>query len=124
MPASPGRLAVLAISLAPAGAAGADLPPKVAPPAPALLSPTPVAGWTGLYAGSYLGGAVGVFSDRARSAGRWTALGGATGALVGYAWRSGAIVYGVEGDLGANNLDRRFAAAPGMVASQAGPRRL
>ncbi|MGD0721656.1 MAG: outer membrane beta-barrel protein [Roseiarcus sp.] len=112
-------LALMAISLSPAGASAADLPSTAAPPAPALLSPAPVAGWTGLYAGSYLGGAVGVFSDRAKSAGSWTALGGATGALVGYAWRSGAVVYGVEGDLGANNLDRKFAAAPGMVASQA-----
>jgi outer membrane immunogenic protein len=109
-------LALLVTVLSPIGALAADL---AAPPAPLLLSPAPVAEWAGLYAGTYFGGGIGSFSDRKNAAASGSALGAATGTLVGYNWQNGAIVYGLEGDLGANYLNRKFGAAPGLPAREA-----
>ena len=109
-------LALFVTVLSPIGALAADL---AAPPAPLLLSPAPVAEWAGLYAGTYFGGGIGSFSDRKNAAASGSALGAATGTLVGYNWQNGAIVYGLEGDLGANYLNRKFGAAPGLPAREA-----
>jgi hypothetical protein len=66
-----------------------------------------------------LGRRVGSFSDRKNAAASGTALGAATGTLVGYNWQNGAIVYGLEGDIGANYLNRKFDATPGLPAREA-----
>ena len=102
MQISRGYLALFVMALSPIGALAADLA------APPLLSPAPVAEWAGLYAGTYFGGGIGSFSDRKNAAASGSALGAATGTLVGYNWQNGAIVYGLEGDIGANYLNRKF----------------
>jgi outer membrane immunogenic protein len=110
-----GSLAAIVAAFAPIGAIAADLPSKAAPP---VLSPEPVVNWAGFYAGSFVGGAVGSFATRQSAAENGTAFGGTVGTLVGYNWQSGALVYGVEGDIGSNYLTRRFDAKPGLVASE------
>ena len=97
------------------GAFAADLPSKAAPP---VLSPAPVASWAGFYAGSFVGGSFDSFPTRQRATARGTAFGGTTGALVGYNWQSGALVYGLEGDLGSNYVTKKFSTKPGLVANQ------
>jgi outer membrane immunogenic protein len=94
----------------------ADLPPPAAPAA--MFSPAPASDWRGLYAGSFLGAEQGLFSTRETSSASGSALGWATGALVGYNWQSGAIVYGLEGDMTANSAQKKFGAAPGLVANE------
>ncbi|WP_158815452.1 outer membrane protein [Methylocapsa sp. S129] len=88
-------------------------------PAPAVISPEPVVNWAGLYAGSFVGGAIGSFATRQNVAESRVALGAATGALVGYNWQNGALVYGLDGDIGSNYLTRKFGAAAGVVANEA-----
>jgi outer membrane immunogenic protein len=116
MQISRSALALFVIAFSPIGAHAADL---AAPPAAPLLSPSPVADWAGLYAGTFFGGGVGSFSDRKNAAASGTALGAATGTLVGYNWQNGAVVYGLEGDIGANYLNRKFDAAAGLPAREA-----
>jgi outer membrane immunogenic protein len=112
------RLACFILTASPVAALAADLPPT-SPPPPPPLSAAPAASWAGLYAGSYFAGALGVYADRADRAAGGTALGGATGTLVGFNWTGGVLVYGIEGDLGADVLNRKFGPAPGLVAGQA-----
>ena len=117
MRVAPGKfVTVCALACSVGGALAADLPSKSAPPA---SSPAPVSDWAGLYAGSFVGGALGSFSTRQGASANATALGATTGALVGYSWQNGALVYGVEGDIGSNYLVGKFAAAPGLVANEA-----
>jgi opacity protein-like surface antigen len=106
---------VVAAVLSSAGAWAADLPSKAAPP---ILSATPVANWSGFYAGSFVGGSFNSFATRETAAASGTAFGGTTGALIGYNFQSGAIVFGVEGDIGSNYGRQRFSAKPGLVANQ------
>ncbi len=96
------------------GARAADLPSQSASPASA-----PPSNWGGLYAGSFVGGALGSFSTRESASASGTAWGGATGALAGYNWQDGVLVYGLEGDVGSNYLTRKFSGAPGLVANEA-----
>lgn len=110
-----GTLALWVMVFSAVGAFAADLPSKSASP---VLSPAPVSDWAGLYAGSFVGGALGSFSTRESASAHGTALGATTGALVGYGWRNGVLVYGLEGDIGSNYLARKFAAAPGLVANE------
>jgi outer membrane immunogenic protein len=98
-----------------AGAArAADLPPQ---PGPSASAPT--SNWGGLYAGSFVGGALGSFSTRQSASAAGTAWGGATGALAGYNWQDGVLVYGLEGDIGSNYLTRKFDGAAGLPANEA-----
>jgi opacity protein-like surface antigen len=111
----PQSLILIALFIAPAGAFAADLPSKAAPP---VLSPASVANWSGFYAGSFIGGSLDSFSTRENASASGTAFGGTTGALIGYNWQRGALVYGVEGDIGSNYVTRQFSAKPGLVANQ------
>jgi len=94
----------------------ADFPSESKSPA---SLPAPVSDWAGLYAGSFVGGALGSFATRQSASARGTALGATTGALAGYSWQNGALVYGLEGDIGSNYLTQKFAGAPGLVANEA-----
>jgi len=107
-------LALSVMALSAGGARGAEAPPQSTPRAPA-----PVSNWGGLYAGSFVGGALGSFSTREGASASGAAWGGATGALAGYDWQNGALVYGLEGDIGSNYLIRKFSGAPGLVANDA-----
>jgi outer membrane immunogenic protein len=107
-------LALSVVVFSAAGARAADLPSQSASPASA-----PASNWGGLYAGSFVGGALGSFSTRQSASAGGTAWGGATGALAGYNWQDGVLVYGLEGDIGSNYLTRKFSGAPGLVANEA-----
>jgi outer membrane immunogenic protein len=111
----PGNFTAVVAAFMSSGAIAADLPSKAAPP---VFSPAPVSSWAGLYAGSFLGGALGSVSTRQGASASGTAWGGAVGTLVGYNWQSGALVYGLEGDIGSNYLTRHFDPQPGLVANQ------
>ncbi len=115
---SAGIFALLVAAFSPVGAFAADLPSPSAPP---VLSPPLVSDWSGLYAGSFAVGALGSFatSTPEGASARGAAWGATTGALAGYDWQSGVLVYGLEGDIGSNFLVRKFAAAPGLVANDA-----
>lgn len=109
------NLVLFAAIFSSVGAFAADLPSKAAPP---VFSPAPVANWAGFYAGSFVGGSFDSFSTRQSATASGTAFGGTTGALVGYNWQSGALVYGLEGDLGSNYVTKKFSTKPGLVANQ------
>ncbi|HLJ72892.1 MAG TPA: outer membrane beta-barrel protein [Roseiarcus sp.] len=105
-------------ALAPCSAFAADLP--TSKPAPAIFSPAPAADWRGFYAGSFVGATVGVYTTRETGSASFSGSGAGftTGALAGYNWQTGAFVYGVEGDIGSNSAEHKFAAAPGFVANE------
>lgn len=109
------NLILFAAICSPACAFAADLPSNAAPP---VFSPAPVANWAGFYAGSFVGGSLNSFSTREGAGASGSAFGATTGALIGYNWQSGALVYGLEGDIGSNYVTRQFSARPGLVANQ------
>jgi hypothetical protein len=115
MRTNPRHFILLAAISFPAAAFAADFPSKTTLP---VLSPAPVANWAGFYAGSFVGGSLERFSTRQSASASGAAFGATTGALVGYNWQSGALVYGLEGDLGSNYGAKKFAARPGLVANQ------
>ena len=99
---------------------GADLPPESSsPPPPAsFYSPVPVSRWSGFYAGSFVGGALGSFTTSQQSKASGSGGGFASGAVVGYALQSGRFVYGLEGDLGSNTASGKISARPGLAATE------
>jgi outer membrane immunogenic protein len=115
MRTNPRHFILLAAISFPAAAFAADFPSKTTLP---VLSPAPAANWAGFYAGSFVGGSLERFSTRQSASASGAAFGATTGALVGYNWQSGALVYGLEGDLGSNYGAKKFAARPGLVANQ------
>jgi outer membrane immunogenic protein len=99
-----------------ASAHGADLGVKRAPPSPPppILATSP---WTGFYAGATYGaGYSSVRSSQAvsKTASAW---GQTSGALVGYAFQSGPLVYGPEGDFSFHVLRPENSGAAGLSAS-------
>ena len=104
--------------LAPLSALAADLPTKKAPP-PLFVQAAP--DWSGFYAGSFVGGTLGVFSTRPAAGGASVSGSGGgftAGALAGYNFQTGAVVYGLEGDIGTNSAERKLSAPAGGVASE------
>ncbi len=100
--------------LAPMAALAADLPTsKPAPPIMTMMN----GGWAGLYAGSLVGVTYGVATTREGHSATASEAGLMDGVLVGYNWQSGAIVYGLEGDLASNYGKQSFGASPGLVAN-------
>jgi outer membrane immunogenic protein len=102
-------------ALAPGMASGADLP--TSKPAP-IFTQIPAADWRGFYAGSFVGVGFGMVTTRQTGSASTSSPGLLTGALMGYNWQSGAIVYGLEGDLSANYAKEKFGAAPGLLANE------
>jgi opacity protein-like surface antigen len=104
------------VGIASSRVAAADLPQ----PAPTfeVFSPSPSAGWQGLYAGSFIGLQQGLFTTRQSTSATGSALGFSSGVLVGYNFETGAIVYGLEGDIAANTAEKKFAAQPGLPANE------
>lgn len=102
-------------ALAPQGAQGADLPTRKTPVP--ILAQAPAPDWSGLYAGTIVGVGLGVYTTRETASASASAPGLLTGALIGYNWQYGAIVYGLESDLSANYAKGKIAAAPGLVAN-------
>src|ERR1700683_812585 len=92
-------------------ALSADLPPPVAPRAPATYVPTtvPVYNWSGIYIGANGGYAVGTSSRNNAAAGLTTGNfntnGGLAGGTVGGNVQWGAAVLGIEGDWDWSNLN-------------------
>lgn len=115
MRANPRNLILLAAVCFPVAALASDLPSKAAPP---IFSPAPASNWAGFYAGSFVGGSLEQFATRQSASASGSAFGATTGALVGYNWQSGALVYGLEGDIGSNYGAKKFSAKPGLVANQ------
>ena len=96
------RILLAAIALAALGSAStwaSDLPMKQAYKAPAMLAPTPVYNWTGLYVGGNLGGAWGNLevSDVANGATISPDASGFTGGgQIGYDYQMGPWVIGIR----------------------------
>lgn len=100
----------------------ADLPsstPPNAPPPGNIYSPIPMTRWSGLYAGSFIGGALGSFTTSQQSKASGDGFGFTSGAIIGYAFQSGRVIYGLEGDIGSNSASETFAAQPGLAANEA-----
>jgi opacity protein-like surface antigen len=97
-------------------AIAADLPSPA--PTPAMFSPAAATDWRGLYAGSFIGLQQGRFSTSQATSANGAALGFSSGVLVGYNWQSGAIVYGLEGDIAANSAQKKFGGQPGLIANE------
>ena len=109
-------LGLLASVFSPIAAFAADLPThKSAPP---LYSPTPVSNWSGFYAGAFVGGLDGSFTTSEASRASGDSFGFTSGVLAGYAFQSGSLVYGVEGDIGSNSFSKKFNAQPGLVGNE------
>jgi outer membrane immunogenic protein len=115
MLANPKNFILFAAVSFPAAALAADLPSKAAPP---IFAPAPAANWAGFYAGSFVGGSFEHFATRQITSASGAAFGATTGVLVGYNWQTGALVYGLEGDIGSNYGAKKFSAKPGLVANQ------
>ena len=96
-------------------ARAADLGQKPPPPPPPSL-PT-ISPWTGFYAGATYG--VGYSSVKSSQTGSSTASGwGQTsGALAGYAFQSGPLIYGPEGEFNYHILRPENTGGPGLTAS-------
>ena len=113
------RSIVLGLALgacAPVVASASDLP---APRAPAPnYAPAPFAGWSGFYAGSFVGGVAGAAATSQAISASGVGYGVVGGALAGYNFESGRWVYGVEGDIGSTSVQHFFNARPGLVANE------
>ena len=105
------------VSLTAFGAAqAADLPSRKAP----ILSPAPVASWEGFYAGTLFSVGQARFTASQTVSHTQSASGTNMAALAGYNFKSGAWIYGLEGDLGFNKLSKSSAGVSGsLVAHQA-----
>jgi outer membrane immunogenic protein len=109
-------LAMVASVVSPIAAFGADLPAPS--PQPSFYSPTPVSNWSGFYAGAFVGGSSGSFTTSQAVRATESNFGFTSGVLAGYSFQSGSLVYGVEGDIGSNSLDKAFGARPGLVGNE------
>jgi Outer membrane protein beta-barrel domain len=109
-------LGLFASVVFPVAAFGADLTAPAPPPT--FKAPPPVSNWSGFYAGAFIGGTSGSFttSQAARETG--SNFGVTTGTLAGFAFQSGSLVYGVEGDIASNSLSKKFAPQPGIIANE------
>jgi outer membrane immunogenic protein len=104
--------ALLALTIS---ARAADLGPTGAPPSPAAAAT--ISPWTGFYAGAVYGaGYSSVRSSQtvSRTASTW---GQTSGALVGYAFQSGPLVYGPEGEFNWHVLRPENGGASGLAES-------
>ena len=95
--------ALLAALAGPAFAA--DMPPRPYAKAPAYTAPALVYNWTGFYIGINGGGGWG--TSRWDSTGDFDLSGGLVGGTVGYNWQTGALVFGLEGDIDWSNIKGR-----------------
>src|SRR5271170_8316238 len=105
-------LGLFALLISPIAAFGADLPARSPPPAVYA----PPSNWSGFYSGAFVGGLDGSFSTS--QATRASGFGVSSGVLAGYAFQSGSLVYGVEGDFASMSLDKKFGAQPGLVGNE------
>jgi outer membrane immunogenic protein len=100
-------IGICAAAFAAAPAIAADLPMK-APPAP----PPVLFSWTGFYIGANIGGKWATFDHEVTGPATTVSFTGDTrsswiaGGQLGYNWQSGAWVFGVEGDIDAQNFSR------------------
>jgi outer membrane immunogenic protein len=98
-------------------ARAADLGQTPPPPPPPSVTPAIASPWSGFYAGATYGaGYSSVKSSQAtsRTASTW---GQSSGALIGYAFQSGPLVFGPEGDFDWHILRPVNNGAPGLSAS-------
>jgi len=81
------------------------------------MTAAPVANWAGFYAGSMIGeGFTSVRTSQTTS--RTKSLTGTTGgALLGYNWQAGRVVYGLEGDIALHLIRGNTAGRPGLIAT-------
>ena len=107
-------LGLFASLVSPIAAFGADLPAPSPPPAVYA----PPSNWSGFYAGAFVGGLDGSFSTSQATRASASGFGVSSGVLAGYAFQSGSLVYGVEGDFASMSLDKKFGAQPGLVANE------
>ena len=107
-------LGLFAPLVSPIAAFGADLPAPSPPPAVYA----PPSNWSGFYAGAFVGGLDGSFSTSQATRASGSGFGVSSGVLAGYAFQSGSLVYGVEGDFASMSLDKKFGAQPGLVANE------
>ena len=109
-------LSLLASVVFPVAAFGADLPAPT--PLPTFKAPAPVSTWSGFYAGAFVGGTSGSFATREAVGTSGSSFGVTTGTLAGFAFQSGSLIYGVEGDIASNSLNKKFAPQPGLVGNE------
>ena len=109
-------LGLFASVVFPVAAFGADLPAPT--PLPTFKAPPPVSNWSGFYAGAFIGGTSGSFTTTQAARESGSSFGVTTGTLAGFAFQRGSWVYGVEGDIASNSLNKKFAPQPGIVANE------
>jgi opacity protein-like surface antigen len=107
-------LGLFAWLVSPIAAFGADLPAPSPPP----VVYAPPSNWSGFYAGAFVGGLDGSFSTSQATRASGSGFGVSSGVLAGYAFQSGSLVYGVEGDIASMSFDKKFGAQPGLVANE------
>ncbi len=112
-----------ALALIAAPALAADLPRRSAAVAPAPIYAAPIFTWSGFYVGAQAGYGWGKdkWADDGET-GSFSPNGVLGGVHAGYNWQSGALVYGVEGDLEYSNQREKKTLNDATVSSKIGPR--
>ena len=97
-------------------ASAADLPLRTAPPT--FVAPTLVSGWDGFYVGSTYGYGFTDFTTRQATSRSRTFDGQSGGALAGYNFQSGHIVYGAEAGIDLNVIRGTIPGQVGLTGSR------
>ena len=99
-------------------ARSADLAPLNPPPI--FTNPAPASTWAGFYAGTIFGLGLGSFRSSQAASRSTTKWGETSGALVGYNFQSGPLVFGPEGDIALNTIrSRNPGVSPGLAPNVA-----
>ncbi len=108
--------AALASTVSLSAVLAADLPSRVAPPPPPPVLPT-LAGWEGVYVGSTYGYGWTNFKTSQGVSRSRTESGQTGGAIVGYNFQTGRVVYGAEGSIDLNVIRGNIAGVPGALTT-------
>lgn len=110
---STATIAALLGTCLPGAVLAADLPSRAAPPS--FLAAAPLATWEGFYAGSFYGVGNTRFRSTQAVSRSVTKTGQTGGALAGFNFQYGALVYGFEGDIGLHLIRTNNPGAVGLL---------